>query len=99
MDNYKLLATDPLQYDSPDLDWTIDGDPNSWSRIFFRNHLKPYLENLSGKSVLDIGSGVGHLFPMLKEFGAKDIEGLEPSKRNVGRSNQLYPDVPVFYGS
>ena len=99
MEDYKTKATNPQQYDSPELDWRIDGDTNSPSRIFFRENLKRHLENLSGKTVLDIGSGVGHLFNTLKEFGAKEIYGLEPAKRNVETSKELYPDIPVFHGS
>ena len=95
MEDYKIKATNPQQYDSPDLDWRIDGGLNSPSRIFFRNHLKAHLEDLSGKNVLDIGSGVGHLFNMLFELGAKEIVGIEPSKRNVEESKKLHPNVGV----
>lgn len=98
MEDYKSLATNPRQYDSPELDWRIDGDANSASRLFFRNGLKQHLENLTGKWVIDIGSGIGHLFPMLFEFNAKEVFGIEPSKRNVETSKQLYPNVEVFKG-
>jgi SAM-dependent methyltransferase len=95
MEDYKLKATNPQQYDSPELDWTIGGDINSYSRIFFRNNLRQHLEDLSGKSVLDIGSGVGHLFPMLQELKASSIEGIEPSRRNVEYSRNLYPNITI----
>jgi 2-polyprenyl-3-methyl-5-hydroxy-6-metoxy-1,4-benzoquinol methylase len=99
MENYKLQATNPTQYDSPELDWRIDGNANSTSRLFFRNNLKEHLEDLTDKTVLDIGSGIGHLFPMLFEFGAKEVYGIEPSKRNIETSKQLYPNVEVYQGS
>ncbi len=98
-EDYKLRATDAQQYDLPDLDWRITGDVNDSSRLFFRNFLKQDLEDLKGKRVLDIGSGVGQLFPMLKEFGASDIVGLEPSKRSVEYSQGLYPDVVIQEGT
>lgn len=99
MEDYKLKATDPQQYDSPELDWRIGGNTNDPSRLFFRNFLQPELEDLKGKSVLDIGSGVGQLFPMLQEFGTSDIHGLEPSKRNVDYSRGLYPSVKIHEGA
>ncbi len=95
MEDYKLKATNPQQYDSSELDWRIGGDINSPSRIFFRDNLRQHLEDLNGKSVLDIGSGVGHLFPMLQELGASHIEGIEPSKRNVEYSRNLYPNITI----
>jgi SAM-dependent methyltransferase len=97
MEDYKTLATNPRQYDSPELDWRIGGDINSSSRVFFRDNLKKHLEDLHGKSVLDIGSGVGHLFPMLQELGALVVEGLEPSERNVEYSRSLYPNVVIHH--
>jgi 2-polyprenyl-3-methyl-5-hydroxy-6-metoxy-1,4-benzoquinol methylase len=96
MEDYKQKATSPNQYDSPELDWTIDGDINAPSRVFFRKYLRENLERLDGKKVLDIGCGVGHVFPTLKEYGASDISGIEPSKRNVENVKRLYPDVKIF---
>ena len=96
MEDYKLKATNPQQYDSPELDWRIGGDINSPSRIFFRDNLRQHLEDLGGKSVLDIGSGVGHLFSMLQELKASNIEAIEPSKRNVEYSRNLYPNITIY---
>jgi len=99
MEDYKLKATNPQQYDSEELDWRKGGNINTTSRIFFRDNLRRYLEDLKGKDVLDIGSGVGHLFPMLLELGASRIEGLEPSKRNVEHSSGLYPSITIHQGT
>ncbi len=99
MEDYKLKATNPQQYDSEELDWRKGGDINTTSRIFFRDNLRRHLENLKGKDVLDIGSGVGHLFPMLLQLGASSIEGLEPSKRNVEYSTGLYPSITIHQGT
>lgn len=99
MEDYKIKATNPQQYDSEELDWRIGGNINTTSRIFFRDNLRRHLEDLSGKTVLDIGSGVGHLFPMLQELGASHIEAIEPSKRNVEHSKVLYPSIIVHKGT
>lgn len=99
MENYALKATDLHQYDSKELDWRIGGDINSPSRVFFRNNLRKNLEDLHGKSVLDIGSGVGHLFPMLSELGASHIEAFDPSERNVEYSRKLYPQISIHRAS
>ncbi|MBL8031089.1 MAG: methyltransferase domain-containing protein [Candidatus Doudnabacteria bacterium] len=99
MEDYRAKAVNPQQYDSPELDWRIDGDEDAYWRIFFRNHLKPYLNNLAGKRVLDIGSGVGQLFNMLKGLGASEIVGIDPSKRNVESSQKTHPDVVVLQKS
>lgn len=99
MEDFKLKATNPQQYDAPDLDWRIAGDVNDDSRLWFRSYLYPVLEDLNSKRVLDIGSGVGQLFQMLKEFGASDTHGLEPSKRNIEHSRKLYPDVKIHEGT
>jgi trans-aconitate methyltransferase len=99
MDDYKSQATNPQQYDSPELDWRGLGDENDSSRKFFREHLLAALEDISGKSVLDIGSGVGQLFPTLKKLGASVVQGIEPSQRNVAYSRDLYPDVIVHDGT
>jgi SAM-dependent methyltransferase len=97
MEDYKLKATNPFQYDSPELDWRDVGSENDSSRKEFRKWLLPVLENLKGKSVLDIGSGVGQLFPTLQNLGASDIQGIEPSQRNVSHSKDLYPNIQVHH--
>ena len=74
IEDFKLKATDPNQYDASELDWTVLGDENQSSRLFFRDYLVEELEDLSGKKVLDIGSGVGQLFNTLKSF---DIDSFE----------------------
>jgi len=98
-EDYKFKATNPQQYDSPELDWRGVGDRGDTSRVFFRNFLTPVLEDLNGKRVLDIGSGVGQLFNTLNEFGTTDIEGIEPSKRNAEYSRNLYPEIKIHEGT
>src|SRR3989344_8727270 len=92
-------ALDPYQYDSLEIDWEKEGLEDSPIRRFFRAALKEHLEDLHGKSVIDIGSGLGHLFPSLKEWGAGMTEGVDPSKKNVALSRKLHPDISVFEGT
>lgn len=97
MHDFKSRATNPQQYDSPELDWRVTGGANDPSRKFFREHLVSVLEDLKGKSVLDIGSGVGQLFVTLQKLGASDIQGIEPSQRNAEHSRSLHPNVVVHH--
>lgn len=91
-------ATDPRQYDGPALDWLLVGRRGSASGGFFENALEPALGDLSGLSLLEIGSGTGRLFGLFKRLGAKRLEGIEPSKKNAAVSLEEHPDVPVFAG-
>lgn len=97
-ENFFSEATNPQQYDSSHIDWKTEGLKTSPSRRFFQEYLRKYLD-IKDKSVIDIGSGMGQLFPLLKELGAKKIQGVEPSVNNVKVSNELHPDVPVMTSS
>lgn len=92
-------ATDPLQYDSIDIDWQKEGMADSPTRIFYVECLTRELEDLTRKSVIDIGSGTGHLTELLLERGAKTIYGVEPSKKNTAVSRKLYPQMHVIESS
>ena len=88
-------ATDPLQYDSINLDWKKEGMLDSPTRQFFREYLEQNIEDLTDKSVVDIGSGTGHLAELFRKFGAREIYGIEPSHKNVEISRELYPEMIV----
>ena len=88
-------ATDPHQYDSLDLDWEKEGMSDSPTRQFFHEYLTQNLENLTNKSVIDIGSGTGHLTKLFSSLGAKEIYGIEPARKNVEISRKLYPEMSV----
>lgn len=90
-----IKATDPLQYDSVDLDWKKDGMLDSPMRQFFQEYLEQNIEDLTDKNVIDIGSGTGHLTKLFHKFGAKEIYGIEPSHKNVEISRELYPEMIV----
>lgn len=84
-------ATDPRQYDSPEMNWEILGADGE--RKYFRDELEKFIEpgSLVGKRALDIGSGVGHLFPWLKEKGVTAVTGIDPATTNVATSSEKYP--------
>lgn len=89
----ELQATNPQQYDSPELDWSISGAEDSASRVYFREGLDSVIPSMHflNKKVLDIGSGVGQLFNWLKDKGASTVTGFDPSERNVETSKKKYP--------
>ncbi len=91
-------AINPHQYDTNALAWEKEGVKDSPTRRFLQEYLRKHLV-INGKRVLDVGSGMGQLFPLLKELGAIKIEGIEPSVQNVESSLATYPDIPVFQGT
>ncbi len=97
-EEYLQKATDPHQYDTEAVDWKKEGLKDSPTRQFFQEYLEQDLD-IKDKSILDIGSGMGQLFPMLKRLGAKTITGIEPSANNIAVSYELYPETQIFNGS
>ncbi len=87
------MATDPHQYDSPELDWRIGGAENDASRVYFREALDSIVtpDILQEKRVLDIGSGTGQLFNWLRSKGVSEVVGIDPSLRNIETSTKMYP--------
>jgi SAM-dependent methyltransferase len=86
-------ATDPKQYDRPETNWLVRGAENSPSRRYLRESLEQFVpeDAVQGQRVVDIGSGTGYLFKWLKQKGAVEIHGFDPSLRNVEKSKQDYP--------
>lgn len=86
-------ATDPKQYDLPETQWHLRGAEDSPSRKYLRESLDSFVEidAIKDKKILDIGSGTGHLFNWLKEKGAGDIQGIDPSEANIKTSTEKYP--------
>ena len=91
-------ATNPRQYDSPDLDWSEEGVLSSPAMKFFHRYLRRELGRIAGKAVLDIGCGTGHLSVLLDALGARHVVGLEPSARNVSFARRHHPDLVVVNG-
>ncbi len=92
-------ACNPQQYDSPDLDWLSVGQVGSPSGSFFSSTLRKHFDDLTGKSILEIGSGTGRLFSFLQEKGVSSIQGVEPSEKNFAASKMAHPEVAVFAGA
>jgi SAM-dependent methyltransferase len=92
-------ACNPQQYDSPDLDWLSVGQEGSPSGLFFSSTLRKHLDDLTGNSILEIGSGTGRLFSLLQEKGASSIQGVEPSEKSSAASRKAHPEVAVFAGT
>ena len=86
-------ATDFHQYDN--LHWEVSGAQDDPRRQWFRSVIAEHIPELTEKRVLDIGSGVGQLFPFVLQRGAAEVVGVEPSERNTTLSKQLHPDVVV----
>jgi SAM-dependent methyltransferase len=88
-------ATDPRQYDAPDMDWTPEGGADApWPR-FVRERLAPVLGGLARRSVLDLGCGTGHLALLFAHLGAQRMVGLEPAARHAGAARRLHPELHV----
>lgn len=93
-------ATNPYQYDLPDIDWNLEGAPDQPTRPFhFNYYLFKYLRNLKGKRCLDVGCGTGYLLKELKDRGAQEVVGIEPSKRNFELAKNNFPMFKIKRGT
>ncbi len=92
-------ATDPQQYDAPGLDWPREGILSSPAMRFFHGYLRRELEDVRGKSVIDIGCGTGHLHALLTQLGARRVVGLEPSARNAAIARREARGLEVIEGA
>lgn len=90
------FATDAHQYDRSRVRWEEEGFGNSPTRLHFHYYINAYVPSLRRQTVLDIGSGTGHLYPLLKRKGAKTVIGIEPSRKNVRLSRQHYPQLRLY---
>lgn len=90
---FERKATDPKQYDLPETQWHIRGAEDSASRRYLRESLDEFasIDAIRDKRILDIGSGTGHLFNWLREKGARDVHGIDPSDTNIQASKEKYP--------
>jgi len=90
-------AIDPSQYDK--IEWGSKEGKPSPIRNFFIEILRKELGGHQYNSVLDIGSGIGHMFDLYKKLGFKRIVGVEPSQRNIDISKSLHSDIQVVKAS
>lgn len=91
-------ATNPLQYDSGDLDWEAEGSRNSPNRRLFLEYLRPTFREMADKRVIDIGCGQGWLCDEIARFGGRPL-GLDPSKRCLEKARALYPHLELYRAS
>jgi len=83
------------QYDDPDLTWDTAGDRDSPYRQFIARHILPFIGDVKGQSVLDVGCGTGWLLHLLGERGASRLVGIEPS--NYARlAARYYPEAEII---
>jgi len=83
------------QYNDPAMDWTAMGDKDSPFRQFIARHLLPFIGDVGGKSVLDIGCGTGWLLHLLGQQRAARLVGVEPS--NYARlATRYYPETEII---
>jgi len=98
MPEYFLQATNPQQYDSEQMSWEKEGLENSPTRALPQDYPDKYLD-VSGKTVLDIGCGMGQLFSLLKRKSATSITGIDPAESNVQVCLKNYSDVETIRAS
>lgn len=93
--DYRSLAINPTQYDSDELNWDTE-TAVSPTRKFFARYLEEALGDITGKSLIDIGSGTGYLTPIYLQHGAAEVFGIEPSTSNVAISQKMNPEMKVM---
>lgn len=78
-------STNPKQYDSLEVNWKEDID--SPFRKQYYNELRKYSNIWKNSDVLEIGCGSGWLMELIKNSGAKRVEGIEPAEKNFKIAN------------
>lgn len=88
-------ATDPGQYDLPEVNWLGEGSAESPMRRFLLSQLRPVLGNLAGKKTLDVGCGTGWLVAECQNLRATYAVGIDPSVRNTEMSLDQHPTLDI----
>jgi 2-polyprenyl-3-methyl-5-hydroxy-6-metoxy-1,4-benzoquinol methylase len=78
-----------------EVEWWKEGGENSPRLKYLQQYLLPELK-VNGLNVLDIGCGLGQLFPVLENNGAKKITGIEPSNRNFSYTKEHFPNHTIM---
>jgi len=87
-------ATDPRQYDFDDVFWDKEVGTSSPTRKLFWE----YLENSGSwrdSTILDVGCGTGWLIELLYSKGARHVDGIDSSKKNVKISRKHFPHLTI----
>jgi SAM-dependent methyltransferase len=97
MDLDKMIAraTDARQYDADDINFQEIGTVDSPFRIMFWDYIKGLDLDYAGKSVLDVGCGIGWLLKRLTEAGATRVVGVEPAQANCKKGQELVPSAEI----
>jgi len=88
-------ATNPKQYENPQLSWFANETVESPIRGFIWEYLKPFSNEWKGKKVLDIGAGSGWLLEEARKAGASRVLGVEPAIQNVRGASKMYPGIEL----
>ncbi len=72
-------AVDVGQYNSSDMDWASEGGSDTPQRTHMSRVIGLRPEEVAGKSVLDVGCGLGWFLRECVAKGAEQVVGLEPA--------------------
>ncbi|QQS38532.1 class I SAM-dependent methyltransferase [Candidatus Woesebacteria bacterium] len=92
------IATDPKQYDRKDVKYEgVKGldDPHRKHFLYWIEKVHPKWKD---KTVLDIGAGSGWLVKYVKEKGAREAVGFDPSSNNVKLAKENF-DIELIESS
>jgi SAM-dependent methyltransferase len=79
----------------------INIEKNHWWFVARRKIIKSFLKkslNKKTNNILDIGSGTGTNFSVLKVF-SDNLTGLEPFNEAINYSQNNFPEIPIIRGS
>ena len=88
-------ATNPKQYDLPDLQWDKESAMESPRIFFFHEYLKAYIPSWKDKRVFEIGTGNGWLLDRAQKQGATDVAGIEPAEKSVQLAKDAHPELSI----
>lgn len=89
-------ATDPRQYDRDDIDWSGQVADSPIRQLVFTpfNELRGMWK---GKDILEIGCGNGWMTNLVKEGGARYVEGFDPSSKNIYLAKKTFPNINFMH--
>ncbi|HSX43819.1 MAG TPA: class I SAM-dependent methyltransferase [Candidatus Saccharimonadales bacterium] len=96
--NFAELASEPTQYDNGELSWASEGEKQHFTRRMILEAITPYLGDVQGERILDVGSGLGWLCDELTLQGGKTV-GIEPSATNMDAAKKQFPELDFRHTS
>jgi len=79
----------------PGYQGVVPDDENNTSTNMLYSFLLNHI-NLSNEVILDVGCGVGRLFPAYQQDKAKEIHGVDISSQMLRRARHKFPESNVF---